>query len=546
MLDTRRCLDVNVNDLQQELDRKRAALGEAAYAKLRTAVEALRYLQELVADQTVTMAELRRLIVIHGGTEKTADVLRRIGLEAEAAGRPALSAGPAPGEASSRAPARGHGRRGAAAYTGARRVVVPHDTLRPGDRCPECGRGHVYAQHEPKWQIRFIGQAPLAATVYERQRLRCNACNEVFTAAAPAGVGEEKYDPTAVSMLAVLKYGNGLPFARLAGLQARYGIPLPESTQYEILQEAAQVLRPLLDELIRQAAQGEVVHNDDTGARILTLRGETPPDDAPTLTRTGTFTSAIVARLAGHTIALFFTGRRHAGENLAAVLAHRAAALAPPIQVCDALARNLPKPLEVLLANCLAHGRRQFVEVADNFPDACRHVLEALAQVYQADEQARAQGLSPEERLCFHQAHSGPVMDALQAWLAAQLDAHQVEPNSGLGRAIRYLLRHWEPLTLFLRQPGVPLDNNIAERALKKAILNRKNAYFYRTENGARVGDLYMTLIHTCELNGVNAFEYLTELQRHTAELATTPSEWLPWTYRDTLTRAADSGGPAP
>jgi transposase len=200
----------------------------------------------------------------------------------------------------------------------------------------------------------------------------------------------------------------------------------------------------------------------------------------------------------------------------------------------------------VLLANCLAHGRRQFVEVADNFPDACRHVLEALAQVYQADEQARAQGLSPEERLCFHQAHSGPVMDALQAWLAAQLDAHQVEPNSGLGRAIRYLLRHWEPLTLFLRQPGVPLDNNIAERALKKAILNRKNAYFYRTENGARVGDLYMTLIHTCELNGVNAFEYLTELQRHTAELATTPSEWLPWTYRDTLTRAADSGGPAP
>lgn len=367
----------------------------------------------------------------------------------------------------------------------------------------------------------------------------------MFTAAAPAGVGEDTYDPTAVSMLAVLQYGNGMPFARLAGLQARYGIPLPESTQYEILQEAAQAFRPLLDELIRQAAQGEVLHNDDTGARILTLRGEAPPD-APAPTRTGTFTSAIVARVAAHTIARFFTGRRHAGENLAAVLAHRAAALAPPIQVCDALARNLPKPLEVVLANCLAPGRRQFVEVADNFPDACRHVLEALAQVYHADERARGQGLSPEDRLRFHQAHSGLVMEALHAWLAAQLDEHQVEPNSGLGRAIRYLLRHWEPRTLFLRQPGVPLDNNIAERALKKCMLNRKNAYFYRTENGARVSDLYMTLIHTCELNGINAFDYLTELQRHAGELATAAGEWRPWNYRERPTRASSSGGPAP
>lgn len=538
MLDLRRCLDVNVDDLQQELDRKRAALGEEAYAKLRTAVEALRYLKELVADQSVTMAELRRLIVIHGGTEKTRQVLQQVGLAPSA---------PAVAETSSpRAPVPGHGRRAATAYPGARRIVVPHDTLRAGDRCPECQKGKVYPQREPKRQIRFVGQAPLTATVYERARLRCNLCNQVFTAPAPEGVGDEKYDVTAVSTLALLKYGRGMPFARLAGLQESYGLPLPESTQYEILQEAAGTLRPAFDELTRQAAQGEVLHNDDTAMKILARAPVPAADEALAETRTGTFTSAIIARVAEHQIALFFTGRRHAGENLAAVLAHRAADLAPPIQMCDALSRNLPKPLEVILANCLAHGRRQFVDVAANFPEECRYVLECLAEVYRVEEQVRAQGLSPAARLRFHQTHSGPVMGALHAWLTAQLDQHRVEPNSSLGRAIRYLLTHWEPLTLFLRKAGAPLDNNLAERALKKAILNRKNAFFYKTPNGARVGDLYMSLVHTCELNGVDAFDYLTELQRHAADLTAAPGAWLPWTYRETLASLSTSGGPAP
>jgi transposase len=545
MLDTRRCLDVNLAELQAELDRTRAALGEESYQKLRTAIEALQYLEELVADQTVTMAELRRLIVIRGGTEKTQTVLQRAGPEPTLPPR-APAAGDATDGAAPRAPARGHGRTGAAAYTGARRIVVPHATLRRGDHCPTCAKGKVYPLPEPKRQIRFVGQAPVQATVYERERLRCNLCNDVFTAAAPAGVGEAKYDETAVSTLGLLKYGSGMPFARLTGLQARYGIPLPESTQYGLLQETAGALRPALDDLIRHAAQGEVLHNDDTAAKILGLTPEAVSDETPGKPRTGTFTSAIVARVAGHSIALFFTGRRHAGENLAAVLAHRAAALAPPIQMCEALTRNLPKPLEVLLANCLAHGRRQFVQVADNFPHECRHVLHALAEIYRVDDQARAQGLAPEARLQFHQTHSAPVMTALQGWLTAQLDEHQVEPNSGLGRAIRYLLTHWDPLTLFLRAPGAPLDNNVAERALKKAILNRKNAFFYKTEKGARVGDLYMSLIHTCELNGINAFDYLTELQRHAAELSANPSEWLPWNYRETLARAGGSGGPAP
>ncbi len=133
------------------------------------------------------------------------------------------------------------------------------------------------------------------------------------------------------------------------------------------------------------------------------------------------------------------------------------------------------------------------------------------------------------------------MMEKLRAWSSAQFEERNVEPNSGLGQAISYLLKHWGKLTLFLRVAGAPIDNNLVEHALKKAILHRRNSLFYRTRNGARMGDLYMSLIHTCELNGVNPFDYLIELQRHAGELKRVPSEWMPWNYRDTLARFATS-----
>jgi transposase len=131
-------------------------------------------------------------------------------------------------------------------------------------------------------------------------------------------------------------------------------------------------------------------------------------------------------------------------------------------------------------------------------------------------------------------------MDGLQQWCKQQFEERKVEPNSGLGKAIQYLLNHWQELTLFLREPGAPLDNNVCERALKKAILHRKNALFYRTINGARVGDMFMSLIHTAELGGVNPFDYLTELLRHPREMAQSPASWMPWNYQENLAQAAD------
>jgi transposase len=439
---------------------------------------------------------------------------------------------PAPEQDAAKQSSSGHGRNGADAYRSADKVPVAHQKLVHGARCPDCVRGHVYTQKEPKALVRIVGQAPLAATVYELERLRCNACGQVFTAEEPEGVGPEKYDETASAMIAQLNYGSGVPFHRRERMEELLGVPLPAATQWEVVEEAAALIEPAQQELIREAAQGEVLHNDDTGMRVLQMQRE-PSDE-----RTGVFTSGIVSTASGRKIALYFTGWKHAGENLADVLKRRVAELASPIQMCDALSRNTPKltnGVEILLAHCLAHGRRQFVEIAPNFPGECRYVLEALGSVYYHDAEAREQKLSPEARLRFHQEHSAPVMNELHVWLEAQIAEKKTEPNSGLGKAITYLLRHWKGLTVFLREIGAPLDNNICEQALKRAVLHRKNALFYKTLHGAEVGDLFMSLIHTCQLAGVNSFEYLTELQRHAGELAARPSDWMPWNYREAL-----------
>ena len=457
----------------------------------------------------------------------------------------------------------GHGRNGADDYTGAETIEVRHESLQPGDPCPKCDKGTLYDTGRPGVLVRLVGQAPVAAVVYYLQKLRCNLCGGLFTAEPPAGVAEEKYDPSVGSMIALLKYGNGMPFHREEKLQESLGVPLPASTQWDIIDAQAERAEPVWEELVRQAGQGDVVFNDDTGVKILELMGErarqaalakdTVDDTAedfaedpaenfaedsakePGPERTGMFTTGIVATGDGHKIALFFSGRQHAGENLKDVLRRRAAELPPPIQMCDALTRNLPGELKTILANCLAHGRRQFVDVADRFPEECQHVLEALSVVYHNDTIARQRNLSPEERLLFHQAESDPTMQELHVWIVRQFDERRVEPNSGLGKAMSYLLRHWEKLTLFLRVPGAPLDNNICERALKKAIRHRRNSLFYKTPHGAHVGDMFMSLIATCELCGANPFDYLTELDCHASEAASNPTAWMPWNYRETL-----------
>jgi transposase len=272
---SRRHLDVDVEELDRVIDAaENGPLSNADRQKLKTTLHAL----------VERLAQKRN-------TEKTNSVLEQKDSSSAATESP---------EPEPAAPA-GHGRNAASAFTGAEKVSVQHAQLKPGDPCPECREGRVYRQKQPKTLIRIVGQAPLKATVFEMERLRCNACCQVFTAAEPVGVSAGKYDLTAVAMIALLKYGTGMPFNRMERLETQLGIPLPAATQWELMEPAAGSLEPILEELIRQAAQGSVVHNDDTGMRILKLVRNT--DDG----RTGTFTSGIVSIWRECKIALYFT-----------------------------------------------------------------------------------------------------------------------------------------------------------------------------------------------------------------------------------------------
>jgi transposase len=519
-------IDLNLEQADALLKRvETGCLQDGDYQLIKAMVQTIELLSQCVDEKATSIRRLLRML-FGPRTEKLKNVIK----DKEKSDSSKSSQENATDKSNKPKP-KGHGRNAAADYTAAEQIKVDHATLKPKDNCPDCLKGILYEMKVPKVVVRITGKAPIGAKVYQMQKLRCNLCGEIFIADTPADIGEEKYDAASGAMIALLKYGSGMPFYRLEQLQGSCGVPLPASTQWEIVEQMANGLYPAYYELNRQAAQGDIIHNDDTTMKILALMQNNDEQDQSQ--RKGIFTTGILSTVNDQKIALFFTGRKHAGENMADLLQQRQSDRSPPIQMCDALSRNTSDAFKSILANCLAHGRRKFVEVALNFPEQCRYVIETLAEVYKYDEIAKEQNMTADERLHFHQSKSGPLMEDLKTWLNDQLDQKKVEPNSSLGQAISYMLNHWKPLTLFLRVPKAPLDNNICERALKKAILHRKNALFYKTENGARVGDLFMSLIHTCNLASVNPFDYLTALQEHPADLVEHPEKWLPWNYNN-------------
>jgi hypothetical protein len=229
---------------------------------------------------------------------------------------------------------------------------------------------------------------------------------------------------------------------------------------------------------------------------------------------------------------LYYSSRRQAGENLQALLAKRQAGLAKPLAMSDALSRNEVAEESLLIrCHCLAHGRRTFSDLEEVFPHECQVVLDVIGQVFDHDEQAREEELSPEARLAYHRGHSQPLMDDLKGWLDKQIDDHLSEPNSSLGKAIGYRRRHWQTLTRFLSVKGAPLDNSLVERVLKRCMRQRKNSLFYKTSPSAYIASVLTSLIATCLYGGVNAVDYLVALQEHRREVFGNPAAWLPWAY---------------
>jgi hypothetical protein len=402
--------------------------------------------------------------------------------------------------------------------------------LTAGDNCPMLcgGRLGTYAAGVI---VRIKGQNFAQIYRYAVDKLRCGTCGIIIEASIPPEVGTEKYDASFKAMLAILKYYVGVPFYRQENFQKMLGFPLSDSTQWMLIEKLAGFCYAIYNKLKYYAANSKVVQNDDTTLRILEVIKDIK--NGTSGERTGMYTTGVVAEYEGHKIALFINGRQHSGENINDILKLREVDKEPIIQMCDALPANIPKDTATIVANCLSHGFRKFVEIVDFYQDMCPTIIEKLSQVFKYD--AESQTMSDDARLKYHQEHSQPVMFELKKYMASLLDEHLVEPNSPLGKSIKYMQKNWEKLTRFLTVAGTPIDNNIVERALKIAIRNRKSAMFYKTSYSAGIGGMLTSLIYTCDLNQQNPQDYLVALQTHQAAVLDNPGQWMPWNYLEAI-----------
>lgn len=519
-------LDALVERVQHAAEHQLALSSEDLQLLLR-ALLTLGQLQSQLAEQDMTLRKLRKLAGIVKSSEKLADLVptseeRTPPKKRQRTKRPNT---PPPDEVVEQ------------------RCEHQLEGLEKGQICPECERGKLY-KYEPAVRVHISGQAPLVRTQHILQRLRCNTCGAYFTAPVPEevkqdGGDQQRYGYSARALMALHKCFAGTPYYRQQSLQQLLGLPVSASTIFDQCEHLANAVQPIVRCLIRQAADAVQYQLDDTTNRILNQRSTQKPDrrTGKLKERTGVYTSGVIATLSNHQCCVLFqTNIGHVGEWIDEIVATRRPDAPTPVLMSDGLSSNRATRLgDYHEAFCNAHARREFVEVLDHFPDIVPWILEQYGLIWTHEAYCQEHELGSQQRLDYHRRHALPVMKQLRDWGQQQLDTEKIEENSGLGKALGYLLRHFEPLTAFCRWPDVPLDNNQMEATLKLIIRGRKNSLFYKSLAGAAVGDVLTSLIATCDKARINTFDYLVVVQRHAEQIKSQPELWLPWNYRQTL-----------
>ncbi|MFO8066082.1 MAG: IS66 family transposase [Bacteroidales bacterium] len=431
---------------------------------------------------------------------------------------------------------KGHGRNDADAYEGAQVVNVLHQELKPGDDCPdEYCDGKLYEMSEPGVFIQVVGSPLATATRYNLQKLRCALCQNIYQASLPEGVSNKKYDENFVAMLMINKYFVSVPFYRQDRLQNYLGIPLPSSTQWDLMYEHKPMLKALYETLLIDAANGIGISYDDTSVKILSEIQAKKRAEKGEKKKHNCFTTGIVAAYEDHRTYVFMSDNRTAGQIIIDMLkTYRDKDKDPPILMCDALTANVPQEIAddlYILCYCLVHARRQFYELPNGYDDLADGVIRLIGKVY--DNESWAKQLSAEERLKYHQKHSKPYMNELKEFLETRQS--EFEPNSIAGKAIEYVLKRWTELSQFLRYAHAPIDNNITERALKLVIQTRKSSLFYKTLEGARFASYVQSALYSAAQNNINPCSYMAALLENEAAVIEKPQDWLPWIYKDTI-----------
>lgn len=532
------------------------ALSAADLGLLLNALLTLANLHERLEHNELTIRKMRKLLGIVRASERLRDVTG-VGAADDGAGLGAYNGDSNGNEEAGGDGADGQPERGIGGRTKpARRKRATPEPVAPsvhhhpmadharGDECPACHRGTLH-KYQPSEFTRIRGHSPYTAERHVSEQLRCSGCGQIHRAPLPGdvladGAAGQRYGYSARAAMAIYKHFGGQPYHREQTLQGLFGVALSASTVFEQCEQVADALNPVYRALQRHAATAGLFYLDDTTHRILGAKPVEKTRNGKTRLRTGVYASAVLglvteqaheARACERRVVLFQTSIGQAGEWMDEILTKRPAELPAPIVMSDAASANTISVVPVKQARCNSHGRRDFVDVAASYPDEALYALETYAVIWQNDRHCSEAGLDPAARLAYHRKHSAGPMNELKAWCEAQLAGGAVEANGTLGGAMRYFVRHFDGLTLFVREPGAPIDNNEIERLIKLVVRSRKNSSFYRSEMGAQVADVLMSVLATCHENAVNGFEYLVAVQRNREAARASPERWLPWNY---------------
>lgn len=449
---------------------------------------------------------------------------------------------------------KGHGRNGVDAFSNAVHFTHELDPCIIGSVCEECGpvrgAGRMWRYRE-KVIIRIVGQPLFGAEIHHYEQVRCRICGKIIRAAGPAevleGIGTSyiTYDWSACAMLSMMHYFAGAPFKRLESLHNSWGVPMPDANQWNVVDACSELLFPLFKAIERHGIENAAsLRIDDTGSMVISIRrqiqaeiaileslGESTKDVRTGINATGVYLETHDDAV----IMLFYTGRHHAGEIIDQLLKHRRRSEPKLAKVTDGASKNFVHGQEdkLIEATCNTHAFLKFRAIKDKYPIEYATAGEVYKQVFDNDDEAKARGLSPTERMYYHRKHSKPLMEKLKAMCEEKIKSKLVEPNSLLWVPLTFIINQWHRLTKFYEEPGVPLDTNLVEQALIIPVRYLAGSFNYKNQNGAEVGDLYMSLVATARANDVDPVAYLTDCLRNHEDLALRPENYLPWVYRE-------------
>lgn len=484
------------------------------------------------------------------GADASTEVSSSTGMGAANSNEPGATAGGnARTEPGASKEPKGHGRNGANAFRKAEHVFHTVADGVIGTTCKRC-RASKMSRYREKVVVRIIGQAMFGAEVHHHEQGRCRHCGLVVRAQGPVelsqGLGTDyvRYDWSACAMLMVMHYFGGAPFKRIESLHEGWGVPMPDANQWTLVSEGDDLLLPLYRALEQHAIQKSTNFRiDDTGSMVITVKKQIESELAELRAigkstkdvRTGVNATGLYWETPNGPVILFYTGLHHAGEIVDQLLRHRLLSSPKLVKCTDGASKNFDhKYADTLVeSTCNAHALLKFRDIKDKHPVEYAEAGRIYKKVFDHDDEAKALGLSPVERMLYHRERSKPLMQELKKLCEEKISTRLVEPNSRLWEPLNFVLNQWDRLTRFCEVPGVPLDTNLVEQALIMPVRYLAGSFNYHTEDGALVGDHAMSLIATVRANGVEPVAYLTECLRSHEDLARRPEHYLPWAYRE-------------